>query len=367
MKLPSFDFSKDELRDALRLAVQSAVAAATIFTVLQALGLPERFVGVLSAVLVVQPSVGSTVGAAAKRFSATIVGSLVGLACLYALPYGYGTSIALALSMFVMNGLAGLRPEWRYGVVAAVALSLGAESNAVETAQMRALSIGMGVVLGSLTSVFVWPDSGLKRTARHLRAAMSALADRLDAAIDTVSGSKETETWKDAGRRFHAHLEDARGAAESIRLDDGERALQQVDATDRLHNSVLILNRVAERSGDQEEGDHEFQERVDAVRDEGCAILRKLADGATDLESQLGGVKDLLESAQHAIGGDDQGSDERVLQSTLVFGLHEVERALGELLDAFSEPEQVHVGIGVAALDVEEASDDAKDEFARDA
>ena len=56
------------------------------------------------------------------------------------LPTGYGTAAAIALSILV-NAVAALRPAWRYGVVAALALALGSESNMLQTAMDRSLSI----------------------------------------------------------------------------------------------------------------------------------------------------------------------------------------------------------------------------------
>lgn len=80
LRLP--DIHQHEIRDAARLAIQSAASAVIIFGLMHSPGLPEVYIGVLSAVLIVEPSIGSTLGQASDRFLATLVGSLIGLVCL---------------------------------------------------------------------------------------------------------------------------------------------------------------------------------------------------------------------------------------------------------------------------------------------
>ncbi|MEM8756940.1 MAG: FUSC family protein, partial [Planctomycetota bacterium] len=156
------------VKDAARLSVQTAVSAAAMYTLMRALGLPEIFVGVLSAVLIVQPSLGSTLGSGMRRVLATVVGCAIGVVTVLAIPYGYGTAGALAISMLVMNAVASFRPDWKYGVVAAVAISMSANENALQAAGFRALSIGIGVAVGILTSVVVWPEMASTRCERKL-------------------------------------------------------------------------------------------------------------------------------------------------------------------------------------------------------
>ena len=60
---------RQEVKDTLRLALQAAVAAFVMVVLMHTLGLHEVFVGVLSAVLVVQPSIGSTIGEVALSAS----------------------------------------------------------------------------------------------------------------------------------------------------------------------------------------------------------------------------------------------------------------------------------------------------------
>ncbi|MDX5413148.1 MAG: aluminum activated malate transporter family protein, partial [Rhodobacterales bacterium] len=152
--------------------MQAASAALAVYLLMQTLDLPETYLAILSAVYIVQPSVGGTMGSAANRIIATLVGSVISLICLAVLPDRLGTPVALVTSLLVINGAAVLKPAWQYGVVAAIALSLGAEEEALRTAIDRGIAIGLGATIGITASLIIWPESAAKRFERHLRSAM---------------------------------------------------------------------------------------------------------------------------------------------------------------------------------------------------
>lgn len=311
--------------------MQSAVAAAGAFLLIRWLGLAEEFVGVLSAVLVVQPSVGHTLGAAKDRFLATVVGSAVGVVCLALLPRGYGTAAALAVSMLVMNAIAGFRPQWRYGTVAAVALALGSDGDAWQTAQDRAIAIGGGALFGAAVSFVAWPDSASKRAQRHLRSALRATAERFETAMSSARGD-EQDDGEEASRRFQRNLESARDAAEGILFADRERTAKAIGATERLYNSVLILHRVAEETDEAVQGISELETLVDDLKELGCEATVAIAEGEHDQSSAVEKMRHLLEQARRRLRSED-AEDPRahLMNATVVFGLGEIADSLEEL------------------------------------
>lgn len=344
-----------ELRDASRMGVQSAVSAAATFVILQAFGLDERFVGIISAVLVVRPSIGSTLGAAKQRFAATIIGSLVGLLCLWVLPGGYGTVIALAVSMMAMNFIAGLWPEWQYGAVAAIAISLGSEQNSMDTAGARAISIGIGSLVGTLTALIVWPDPAKKRAERHLRRALEAVADRLEAILEATKGER-SDTGDDARDGYHEAISHAREAADAVRIGSDDRLSKELRHTNRLYNSLLILKRLAGEGVQLDEEDEEFAKRVESTTELACRIVRDLSSDSDTSSDRLRELRDELRETRRCEVGDDEG--ERVIhRHALIFGLDELEDALAELLQAADE----------SAKQDEGATQDEDDAEAKDA
>lgn len=140
------------------------------------IGMPEKFVGVLFGALVINQGIGSTLSCAWKRVAATVMGAAIGCLCLWALPGGYGTAVALGITLFVMSAIAGLFPQWQYGVVAAVALALGSDSDLVKTSMDRTLAIGLGVVVGSISSLIIWPQKSPTRADAFIRDALNASA-----------------------------------------------------------------------------------------------------------------------------------------------------------------------------------------------
>lgn len=335
MNLFGKDIEKADLRDALRLGLQSAVAAAAMFATMETFDLDERFVGILSAVLVVRPSIGGTIGSAKQRFAATLVGTLIGLACLYVLPWGYGTVASLALSMMVMNFIAGLWSEWQYGVVAAVALALGAEQNAIETGQARAIAIGLGSALGVVTTLVVWPDSAKSRAERHLRRSLKAISARMGSVIEALEkdGSGDDEDARDS---YHGAIHDAREAADGIRFQDASNVRERIDYAEQLYNSVLILKRLAAECQDLTNEDGEFGERIGVIRDLGCRIIDDLAGDSPSDKDHLRDLQEQLDEMRDSASSRENTSRE-IHRSALLFGFDEVEDCLRKLLESHDD------------------------------
>lgn len=338
MSVLRIDLSSRQARDATRLAIQSAIAAAAMFSVMQALGLPEKFVGIISAVLVVQPSTGGTMGEAWDRMLATIVGSVIGVVCLALLPGGYGTAGALAISMLVMNAVAGFREEWRYGVVAAVALALGSENEAMQTALDRSIAIGLGVVIGGVTALIVWPDSASRRAKRHLQEALSACADYLELAIDRVTG--ESGDAKAIARRYRSNLASARDAADAVRFGDADHLHERIDATDRLWSAARWLYSVGEEDAPAKEG--QLGEIAKRIRQEAGKAARSLAQNEAPSEECIADIERALEDGRERIGGEDTGNFRRTSRAALVFTLGEAADALRDHRDLLVSQDDHH-------------------------
>ncbi|WP_386804679.1 FUSC family protein [Litorisediminicola beolgyonensis] len=319
------ELSRADLRDAARLALQSAVAGAGAYLIMQSFGLPEVYVCILSAVLIVQPSADGTIGAAWERLSASFVGSVIGILGLVILPYGYGTVAALLVSMALLNGISSFREDWRYGVVAAVAISLGSEEEAMRTALDRGIAILVGIVFGIAVALVLWPETAQKRYRRHRASALKHLASYVDATFDGVVG-KTAETRR-ARERFLESLDNARDAAESGRLRNGAGALEIVDLIDRLGNHVRFLTFALEG---EEELDEEHEGRGSVER-----FQRQIVDylGALSRDERAEPVE--TPDWTGPVEDGDPGTDDtrRVLQVTVA----EICTTLDALSDAIAE------------------------------
>lgn len=323
-------------RDAIRLSLQSAVAAALTFSVMQSLGLNEKFVGVLSAALVVQPSLGTALGAGGERFIATLVGCIVGILCMFMLPDGYGTAGALAISMLVMNGIAAFRPEWRYGVVAAVALALGSDADVIQTALERSIAIGAGVVMGILVSLIVWPERSVTRAGMHIQHALRAAADLLESRVSRTNG-EETEDDDEAGRRFLKELSSARETTRQIRIADNETLKKKIDAVERFQHGITVLDRIAEQSDNVVGGQESIAEELEEFRSLSSTIIRRLASGDGGSREEQESLGHCVEKLRDIVSTESSPAESHVRRNALVYALDEVQSSLDRLLDLYAE------------------------------
>lgn len=325
------DLTNRTHRDAARLAIQSAAAAALMFSLMKAFGMPERFVGVLSAVMVVQPTAGAAISEAKDRFLATIAGAIIGVACLALLPSGYGTAAALALSMLVMNAIAGFREEWRYGVVAAVALALGSDSDIWQTALDRSVAIGAGVVVGALVTLIIWPDKAEDRARRSLREAWQALADYLQNATKRTMGSDQS--GNETAKAYRGHMKRARGAVDNVSMADTKHLQSGVDATQNAWSAARFLERIGEEVNAA--GDGDLRDCTEKLSNTACGVLHALANGDRPDRSDLSDMNETMERArEHSVGGPGDSGLSQAARGALVFTLGELAEAVRELAHA---------------------------------
>lgn len=99
------------LGEPLRHACRTAAAALLAYLAMRLQHLPEASWAVMSALYVIRPSVGGTLGSLGSRITATVLGSAVGLALLVALGQGpWQTPLALALSTLAIQMVAAFVP-----------------------------------------------------------------------------------------------------------------------------------------------------------------------------------------------------------------------------------------------------------------
>ncbi len=325
--------SRKSGRDMLRRAAQSALAGVAAHLVMSSLNSQESFLAILSAVLIIQPSVGGTMGAAFTRLQATVTGSLISLGCITLLPDVWGTSTALALSLLVVGGVAGLRPDWTYGAVAAVAIALAPEAQAWETAGARALAIGMGAATGVLVSLLIWPDRAEARFDRHFRNALRATARRLDDALEAATEAGQEAAPPDHVSDYHKALQQAQEALGAVKLVDCAAMQRRLEALRRLYNSVIILDRAAEGEAAPLSENSGLKDEVNTLRRETCDVLQALADGKTGPERRTRQIDAALRRLRATLAEDDPRSELHPNRTALAFGLREVRKALAELID----------------------------------
>ncbi|NEN25841.1 hypothetical protein G3O08_20330 [Cryomorpha ignava] len=324
---------KDKTRDAVRLALQSGLAAGITFLVMKYFSLPEVFLAVLSAVLVIEPSIGNTIAHSKGRILATVVGCLIGFGLVSAIPYGYATVISISVTVALINLIVGFKPQWRYGIVGAAAIAIGSESDALETSIDRLIAIGIGIVVGFLISLVVWPDKASQRARMHLRKALNAACERFEIALDNTTRSEKKDS-DNVADNFHTNLGNAKGSAEAIQWENSDQIHELIRATEKLYNSILIIHRVSQSAAsDILAKGADIEEKASEIKDSANKIISAVVNDEEVTESQMTAFKELVEKTKKEVVTKNGEDDDQMFRNAFIFGITEIKESLDVLKD----------------------------------
>lgn len=336
--LKSFkNISKEEIKGALRLATQSALAGSICYYLMVLLGIPERFVGVLSAVLVIETSIGNTFQQAKGRFLSTLVGVIIGFIFVALIPWELGVILSLLCSLFIINGISSFKPEWRYGVVAAVALALGSEGDAFNLALNRLYAIGFGVAVGILISLLIWPKTADNRTLYFIKKALKNTKDRFEIEFENTR-DKENKKAKSINNNFSSNISNARQNLKSITFSEKEKLEKLITNTERLYNSITIIQRVAEKSDKNiSDGEAGIEKNSEKVTEKACEIIENLSTGNEVKKEEINSFIKLIETTKNNIEINSNNKNVSILRNTFMFGLEEIKNSVEAIYTTFKE------------------------------
>lgn len=184
-----------------RHGTQLAVAVALSWLASAALHLPEGFWAVMSALIVVRPTTGSTLGAGWDRVRGTCAGTLLGLAGAWLAHHGAGGPAALlgmvTLVAFTSAVVPGMRSAPVSALIVLTASGIPGHS-AFDVALLRVLEIAIGVAVGLGVSL-----AGLAAQARHrLQGECAAVLRQIAARCRAdLAATPAPEAREDAGTR----------------------------------------------------------------------------------------------------------------------------------------------------------------------
>jgi uncharacterized membrane protein YccC len=289
----------------LRLAGRVTVAATLAFALAKLLGFAHGYWAVITAIIVMQTSVGGSLKAAVDRLLGTMAGALYGAAIAITIPHATTASLAAAMIAAIapLALLAAIRPNFKVAPVTAfivlVPLS-GAAAPPFTYALDRILEISIGSVVGMVTSLLVLPAR-----AHHVLARMGAKAAELNA--DLMIALFEGLTG-DAGRpglrAQHAAIRKALTQAEAAAEEAlRERKSYLTDSPDpeplvrtlyRLRHDLVMVGRATSKPLPAVLAAR-LEPRLLGVRDAGSNLLRAMG-GALRI-GQVAPSLDGLESA----------------------------------------------------------------------
>jgi uncharacterized membrane protein YgaE (UPF0421/DUF939 family) len=294
---------------ALQLA-KTALAAALAWVIAHSvLDVAQPFLAPWAALLTVHATVFGTLRHGAQQVAATVVGVLVA----FAAGHLFGVS-ALSLGVAVLIGLVagsvrGLRHEATTAAATAIVVLTTGYSDDGGMLAARLLDVAIGVAVGLLVNLLVWPPLRDRGAAHQIDVIDDRIADLLRAIAAGLrdDGPPATDEWIARTDSLDGDIDEGRRvlsqARESGRLNPRPATRRRMSATDdfagvlhRLSQAVaearsmvrtVALSRVPPR-----EWDPGFRERwLDLLRRAGEAIDAADGDG---LEAVRAGLDDLV-------------------------------------------------------------------------
>jgi len=221
----------------LRYAVRATVAGYLALLITGFLELTQGYWSVLTAVLVMQTTLGASVRTALERLMATVLGGAVGLAAAYAVVEGLLNDMAaLLIVLFALSLLAGARPAFRLApVTAAIVLLIDpSHEHALEAALHRMLNIGIGCLVGLAVALLIFPARAHQDLSQQTAKLLRLLAEALRFAFANLTGQRDADAYLAVNERIRAAL-----AAAELR---GQEARQERAAflTDAVAPDALL-------------------------------------------------------------------------------------------------------------------------------
>lgn len=278
---------RPKLVQALRMTT-SALAA---FALAAALGLPQGFWAVITALIVTQGSVGGSLKAALDRFVGSVFGAVYGGAVAFAIPHGsgLGRTAALAVAVAPLSVVAASSAGFRVAPITAIIVLLsttGAALGPLGFAAARILEIGLGCAVAILVSVLVAParaSQAVLETAAQVAQLLAEQLDALAAPLGGEQGQADLSALAVRTRRGLSKLETLAGEAARER-----RSRLAADVPDpellfrallRLRHDLVMLRRaVREPGGDEALREHLARPWARAAA-AGAAALREVGQG----------------------------------------------------------------------------------------
>ncbi len=240
-------------RAELRFALRATIAAVLAFEASRLFALTQGYWSVLSAILVLQATIGASLEAGLWRLVGTLVGGAVGFLGAVAVLYGWLSDLAaLALGVLLLSPLASGRPAFRIAPVTAVVVMLSdpGHAHALEAATHRALNIAIGSVIAVAVALLVFParaHAGLGPAAGQVLRQM-ALGLRL--ALARPPEPEAQRRVQDRIRQSLGRLETLAREARHERnafLTDGADPDALVRTLRRLRSDLAIVARAMQR------------------------------------------------------------------------------------------------------------------------
>ncbi|MGO8917240.1 MAG: FUSC family protein [Stellaceae bacterium] len=240
----------------LRLSLRVTVAGLLAFALAELFGLAQGYWAVLTAVIVIQASVGGSLKAGVDRLLGTLCGAaygaLVALLVPHVEPVARGAALVAAVAPLAL--LAAFKASFRVAPVTAVIVLLGSagqQGGPLASAIGRVAEIGLGCIVGFGVSLIVLPARAHGLVVETAGRTLALLADLLAALSLGAAGSA---AGGDVGRlndRLRAALRQLDAVGKEAERERKSRLTEAPDpepvirTVRRLRSDLVIIARAA--------------------------------------------------------------------------------------------------------------------------
>ena len=237
-----------------RLGLRITLAGVLAYGLCRLFGLNQSYQAVLTAIIVMQGSIGASLKAVMDRLFGSLGGALWALVVMFAfqnLPPVH-TAIVLVVILAPMALLAAFKPAYRAAPTTAIILLLipAIGSGPLDPAMQRIFGVGLGSIAAFLVAFLVLPvrlDKTFAEAAGRAAGKMSELAAILLKGLNTPADPNTIQRLHDEIRNF---ISQAEVAAEDVlreraaHLSAGPDPLPMCRALRRIRNDLAMIGRI---------------------------------------------------------------------------------------------------------------------------
>lgn len=241
----------------LRLALRVTIAGVLAYAVTRFFDMPQGYWAVITAVVVMQASVGGSLKAAIERFSGTLAGAVYGGVIAAFIPHDSALTLGISIivALFPLALLAAVRPAFRVAPITSLIMLLPPTGQAIgplASAIDRVLEITLGNIVGVLVAVFVLPARAHTLMTEAAAKVVSLNADLVTVFIDELTAGP---TGRSALQKIHPQIRSALKKAEAAAEEAArERRTHLTEAPDpeplirtlyRVRHDLVMIGRAA--------------------------------------------------------------------------------------------------------------------------
>lgn len=241
----------------LKLALRVTIAGTLAFGITKALNLPQGYWAAITAVVIMQASVGGSLKAAVERFMGTLAGAAYGGLIAAFIPHSspLGTAAAMIAALFPLALLAAIKPSFRVAPVTSLIMLLpptGQSIGPLAAAADRVMEITLGNIVGVIVSLFVLPARAHTLMMEAAAKVVTLNADLIDVLIGELTGDPK---GRSALQKIHPQIRAALKKAEAAADEAArERKSSLTEAADpeplirtlyRVRHDLVMIGRAA--------------------------------------------------------------------------------------------------------------------------